>query len=91
MVATDGKTLDRRQLREHVHAWASTHDPDLLAQRERRAWANRRLSVTADTPNGSVQGTFQLDPIGGATLMAARTHSPARPAPVTSAAMHSGC
>jgi hypothetical protein len=71
LVAAEGKALDRRQLREQVHAWAATHDPDLLAQRERRAWANRRLSVTADTCDGSVQGAFQLDPVGGATLIAA--------------------
>jgi Tfp pilus assembly protein FimT len=71
LVAVDGKALDRRQLREHVDAWAATHDPDMLAQRERRAWANRRLSVSADTADGSVQGAFQLDPVGGATLMAA--------------------
>jgi hypothetical protein len=38
LVAADGKALDRRQLREHVDAWAATHDPDMLAQRERRAW-----------------------------------------------------
>jgi Domain of unknown function (DUF222) len=71
LVAVDGKTLDRRQLREQVDAWVSAHDPDLLAQRERRAWANRRLSVTADTLDGSVQGMFQLDPVGGAMVMAA--------------------
>jgi hypothetical protein len=33
--------------------------------------ANRRLSVTADTPDGSVRGAFQLDAVGGATVMTA--------------------
>jgi NAD-dependent dihydropyrimidine dehydrogenase PreA subunit len=33
--------------------------------------ANRRVSVNRDALDGSVRGQFQLDPIGGATLIAA--------------------
>ena len=68
LIAADGKTLDRRQLREHVDAWTATHDPDTLAGRERRAWAQRRLTIG---PDGSVGGGFQLDPVGGATVKTA--------------------
>ncbi|MGH8909762.1 MAG: DUF222 domain-containing protein [Egibacteraceae bacterium] len=71
LVASDGGELDRRQLRERVDAWTHTVDPEALAGRERRAWANRRLSVITDTTDGSVRGRFQLDPVGGATLTAA--------------------
>jgi hypothetical protein len=59
LVASDGAKLDRRQLREHIDVWTQQSNPDALAQRERRAWANRRVSVTADTPDGSVRGVFQ--------------------------------
>ncbi|MGH8899157.1 MAG: DUF222 domain-containing protein, partial [Egibacteraceae bacterium] len=68
--AGDGGELDRRQLREHVDAWTHTVDPEALAGRERRAWTNRRLSLTADAPDGVVRGGFELDPLGGATLTA---------------------
>ncbi|MGH8903529.1 MAG: DUF222 domain-containing protein [Egibacteraceae bacterium] len=71
LVASDGADLDRRQLRERVDEWTNTVDPDALAGRERRAWANRRLSISADGPDGAVRGSFQLDPVGGATLIAA--------------------
>ncbi|MGH3755977.1 MAG: DUF222 domain-containing protein [Pseudonocardiaceae bacterium] len=71
LVASDGGELDRRQLRQRVDAWTHTVDPEALAGRERRAWVNRRLSVTSDTADGSVRGQFQLDPVGGATLTAA--------------------
>ncbi len=70
LVAAEGKGLDRRQLRERIDAWTNTHDPDMLKQRERRAWANRRLSIGADGPDGVVRGAFELDPVGGATLIA---------------------
>ncbi|MGH8899376.1 MAG: DUF222 domain-containing protein [Egibacteraceae bacterium] len=71
LVAGDGGELDRRQLREHVDAWTHTVDPDALGGRERRAWANRRLSVTTEAPDGVVRGGFELDVVGGATLMTA--------------------
>jgi len=71
LIATDGKTLNRRQLRERVDAWTATHDPDTLAGRERRAWAQRRLTIGPDGPDGAVGGGFRLDPVGGATVMAA--------------------
>ncbi len=71
LVAGDGGGMDRRQLREHVDAWTHTVDPEALAGRERRAWANRRLSMSADTPDGALRGGFELDPLGGATLTAA--------------------
>ena len=71
LVAGDGGGMDRRQLREHVDAWTHTADPEALAGRERRAWANRRLSISADGPDGAVHGGFTLDPVGGATLIAA--------------------
>ncbi|MGH8888040.1 MAG: DUF222 domain-containing protein, partial [Egibacteraceae bacterium] len=71
LVAGDGGELDRRRLREHVDAWTHTVDPEALAGRERRAWANRRLSLTTDTPDGALRGGFELDPVGGATLTAA--------------------
>ncbi|MGH8900754.1 MAG: hypothetical protein ACRDYA_03505 [Egibacteraceae bacterium] len=48
-----------------------TVDPDALAGRERRAWATRRLSITAEGPDGVVRGGFELDPVGVATLMTA--------------------
>jgi hypothetical protein len=57
LVATDGKRLDRRQLREHVDSWTSTHDPDALVQRERWSWAARRLSVTADAASRNAKPT----------------------------------
>jgi NAD-dependent dihydropyrimidine dehydrogenase PreA subunit len=71
LVAGDGGGMDRRQLREHVDSWTHTVDPDALAGRERRAWANRRLSVSTENPDGVVRGGFELDPVGGATLIAA--------------------
>jgi hypothetical protein len=71
LIAGDGSGMDRRQLREHVDAWTHTVAPDALAGRARRAWANRRLSMHADGPDGAVQGSFALDPVGGATLIAA--------------------
>jgi Domain of unknown function (DUF222) len=71
LVAGDGGGMDRRQLRERVDEWTHTVDPDALAGRERRAWANRRLSVTTESPDGVVRGGFELDPVGGATLIAA--------------------
>ncbi|MGH8901460.1 MAG: DUF222 domain-containing protein [Egibacteraceae bacterium] len=71
IVAADGNGLDRRQLRERVDEWTHTVDPDALAGREKRAWANRRLSVNTEGPDGVVRGSFELDPAGGATLMAA--------------------
>jgi Domain of unknown function (DUF222) len=71
LVAGDGGQMDRRQLRERVDCWTHTVDPDALAGRERRAWANRRLSVSTDNPDGVVRGGFELDPVGGATLIAA--------------------
>ncbi|MGH8887489.1 MAG: DUF222 domain-containing protein, partial [Egibacteraceae bacterium] len=71
LVAGDGGGMDRRQLRERVDEWTHTVDRDALAGRERRAWANRRLSMTTDTPDGALRGGFELDPVGGATLTAA--------------------
>jgi hypothetical protein len=71
LVATDGVGLDRRQLRQRVDAWTHTVDPEALAGRERRAWANRRLSISTDSLDGIVCGQFALDPVGGATLIAA--------------------
>ncbi|MGH8884701.1 MAG: DUF222 domain-containing protein [Egibacteraceae bacterium] len=71
LVAGDGGGLDRRRLREHVDAWTHTVDPDALAGRERRAWANRRASVTADGADGSGRVEARLDPVGGATVTAA--------------------
>ena len=71
LIATDGKTLDRRQLREHVDAWTATHDPDTLTGRERRMWAQRRLTIGAHGPDGAVGGGFRLDPVGGATVKTA--------------------
>jgi NAD-dependent dihydropyrimidine dehydrogenase PreA subunit len=71
LVAADGSGLDRRQLREHVDAWTAAHNPDALTDREHRAWANRRVSMNPDGPDGSIRGQFQLDPGGGATLIAA--------------------
>ncbi|MGH8887949.1 MAG: DUF222 domain-containing protein, partial [Egibacteraceae bacterium] len=71
LVAGDGGGMDRRRLREHVDAWTHTVDPEALAGRERRAWANRRLSLTTDTPDGALRGGFELDPLGGATLRTA--------------------
>ncbi|MGH8886478.1 MAG: DUF222 domain-containing protein [Egibacteraceae bacterium] len=72
LVAGDGGGMDRRrQLRERVDEWTHTVDPDALGGRERRAWANRRLSMSADTPDGVVRGGFELDPLGGATLRTA--------------------
>jgi NAD-dependent dihydropyrimidine dehydrogenase PreA subunit len=70
LVAGDGGGMDRRQLRERVDEWTHTVDPDALAGRERRAWNNRRLSVSAEGPDGVVRGQFELDPVGGATLIA---------------------
>jgi hypothetical protein len=58
-------------LRHQVDAWTHTVDPEGLAGRERRTWANRKVFATADTVDGSVRGQFQLDPVGGATLLAA--------------------
>jgi 5-methylcytosine-specific restriction protein A len=71
LVADQAGGLDRRQLRERVDAWTHTVDPDALTSRERRAWANRRLSIHAEGADGGVRGGFALDPIGGATLIAA--------------------
>ncbi|MGH8896277.1 MAG: DUF222 domain-containing protein, partial [Egibacteraceae bacterium] len=71
LVAGHGGELDRRRLREHVDAWTHTVDPDALAGRERRAWANRRASVTSDGPDGSGRVDARLDPVGTATLTAA--------------------
>jgi Domain of unknown function (DUF222)/HNH endonuclease len=71
LVATDGPELDRRQLRQRVDTWTHTVDPEALAARERRAWTNRRLTLNTDNPDGMVCGQFALDPIGGATLIAA--------------------
>ena len=77
LIAQDGGGLDRRQLREHVDAWTSTHDQDALAERERRMWAQRRLSIGADGPDGAIGGGFRFDPVGGATVMTA-LHAKAR-------------
>jgi len=77
LIAQDGGGLDRRQLREHVDAWTAEHDPEALAERERRMWAQRRLSIGADGPDGAVGGGFRLDPVGGATVMTA-LHAKAR-------------
>ncbi|MGH8900374.1 MAG: hypothetical protein ACRDYA_01510 [Egibacteraceae bacterium] len=52
-VASDGADLDRRQLRGRVDEWTHTVDPDALAGREKRAWANRGLSVSTDSPRAS--------------------------------------
>ncbi|MGH8897434.1 MAG: DUF222 domain-containing protein [Egibacteraceae bacterium] len=71
LVAEDGAGLDRRRLREHVDAWTHTVDPEALAGRERRAWVNRRLSVTSDGPDGSGRVEARLDPVGTATVTAA--------------------
>ncbi|MGH8888101.1 MAG: DUF222 domain-containing protein [Egibacteraceae bacterium] len=71
LVAGDGGGLDRRRLRERVDEWTHTVDPEALAGRERRAWANRRLSLTADGPDGALRGGFELDVVGGATLRTA--------------------
>ncbi|MGH8055602.1 MAG: DUF222 domain-containing protein, partial [Stenotrophomonas sp.] len=71
LVAGDGGGMDRRRLRERVDEWTHTVDPEALAGRERRAWANRRLSMSADTPDGALRGGFELDPLGGATLRTA--------------------
>ncbi|MGH8887714.1 MAG: DUF222 domain-containing protein, partial [Egibacteraceae bacterium] len=71
LVAGDGGGLDRRRLREHVDEWTHTVDPDALAGRERRAWANRRASVTSDGADGSGRVEARLDPVGTATLTAA--------------------
>ncbi|MGH8898736.1 MAG: DUF222 domain-containing protein [Egibacteraceae bacterium] len=71
LVAGDGGGMDRRRLREHVDAWTHTVDPDALGGRERRAWANRRASVTSDGPDGSGRVDARLDPVGNATLMTA--------------------
>jgi hypothetical protein len=71
LVAIDGAGLDRRQLRQRVDAWTHTVDPDALARRDRRAWANRRLTLHTDSPDGMVCGQFALDPVGEATLIAA--------------------
>jgi 5-methylcytosine-specific restriction protein A len=71
LVASDGGGLDRRQLRERVDEWTHTVDPEALATRERRAWASRRVSISPDGPDGAVHGGFALDPVGGATLIAA--------------------
>ncbi|MGH8895936.1 MAG: DUF222 domain-containing protein [Egibacteraceae bacterium] len=71
LVAGDGGGLDRRQLREHVDAWTHTVDPEALGGRERRAWANRRASVTSDGLDGSGRVEARLDPVGTATLTAA--------------------
>ncbi|MGH8884078.1 MAG: DUF222 domain-containing protein [Egibacteraceae bacterium] len=71
LVAGDGGGMDRRRLREHVDAWTHTVDPEALAGRERRAWANRRASVTADGADGSGRVDARLDPVGTATLRTA--------------------
>ncbi|MGH8885834.1 MAG: DUF222 domain-containing protein [Egibacteraceae bacterium] len=71
LVAGDGGGMDRRQLRERVDEWTHTVDPEALAGREQRAWANRRASVTADGPDGSGRVDARLDPVGTATLTAA--------------------
>ncbi|MGH8887789.1 MAG: DUF222 domain-containing protein [Egibacteraceae bacterium] len=71
LVAGDGGGMDRRRLREHVDAWTHTVDPEALAGRERRAWANRRASVTSDGADGSGRVDARLDPVGTATLTAA--------------------
>ncbi|MGH8888104.1 MAG: DUF222 domain-containing protein, partial [Egibacteraceae bacterium] len=71
LVAGGGGGMDRRRLRERVDEWTHTVDPEALAGRERRAWANRRLSLSADTPDGALRGGFELDPLGGATVTAA--------------------
>ncbi len=71
LVAGEGRGLDRRQLRVRVEEWVHTVDPEALAGRERRAWANRRLWVNAEGADGAVRGGFELDPVGGATLIAA--------------------
>ncbi|MGH8897458.1 MAG: DUF222 domain-containing protein [Egibacteraceae bacterium] len=71
LVAGHGGELDRRRLREHVDAWTHTVDPEALAGREKRAWANRRLSMSTENPDGVMRGGFELDPVGGATLTAA--------------------
>jgi hypothetical protein len=71
LVASDGAGLNQTQLRDHVDTWTQRVDPDALAERERRLWANRRVSVNRDALDGSVRGQFQLDPVGGATLIAA--------------------
>ncbi|MGH8884566.1 MAG: DUF222 domain-containing protein, partial [Egibacteraceae bacterium] len=71
LVAGDGGGMDRRRLREHVDAWTHTVDPEALAGRERRAWANRRASVTSDGADGSGRVDARLDPLGTATLTAA--------------------
>ncbi|MGH8887897.1 MAG: DUF222 domain-containing protein, partial [Egibacteraceae bacterium] len=71
LVAGDGGGMDRRRLRERVDEWTHTVDPEALGGRERRAWANRRLSLSADTPDGALRGGFELDHVGGATLRTA--------------------
>ncbi|MGH8885447.1 MAG: DUF222 domain-containing protein [Egibacteraceae bacterium] len=71
LVAGDGGGMDRRRLRERVDEWTHTVDPEALAGRERRAWANRRASVTSDGPDGSGRVDARLDPVGTATLTAA--------------------
>ncbi|MGH8933336.1 MAG: DUF222 domain-containing protein [Egibacteraceae bacterium] len=70
LVAGEGGGLDRRQLRQRVDEWTHTVDPEALAERERRAWANRRLWVNSEGADGVVRGGFELDPVGGATLIA---------------------
>ncbi len=71
LVAGGGGEMDRRRLRERVDEWTHTVDPEALAGRERRAWANRRASVTADGADGSGRVDARLDPVGTATLTAA--------------------
>ncbi|MGH8899080.1 MAG: DUF222 domain-containing protein [Egibacteraceae bacterium] len=61
----------RRRLRERVDEWTHTVDPEALGGRERRAWANRRASVTSDGLDGSGCVEARLDPVGIATLTAA--------------------
>ncbi|MGH8932172.1 MAG: DUF222 domain-containing protein, partial [Egibacteraceae bacterium] len=71
LVAGEGGELDRRQLRQRVDEWTHTVDPDALAERERRAWANRRLTVTPDPVDGGGRVYGRLCPEGLATLTSA--------------------
>ncbi|MPZ89795.1 MAG: DUF222 domain-containing protein [Nitriliruptorales bacterium] len=70
LVVQTGSDVDAARLRTAVDAYAHRTAPESLAERERRAWESRRLSVSR-TAEGGVALDGRLDVLGGETVVTA--------------------
>lgn len=71
LVVTQPPDADRGQIRRAVDEWAHQLSGKALADRERRAHANRRLWIGPAGPDGTAPIEGRLDVLGRATLAAA--------------------